>query len=82
MLRDGQYLLTVKAQGFKELNEVIQIGQELAPEYKFVMKKLNEGFNALNVFVFDLISGKPVQNVYLEFIKESFQKADEEVSDQ
>ena len=41
------------------------------------MKKINEGVTSMNILAIDIVSAKPIQNVYLEILKENYQQPDE-----
>lgn len=81
-LKNGRYLVNVKATGFKEVNEMIEVSSFSEKNYKFILKTLNENQIRLSVSIIDLFTCKPIKNTFIELWKESFQQPDESVTDE
>lgn len=78
-LINGNYLISVRAQGYLELNENIDVDFG-SREFKFVMKPSNKVSIDLKVQAINIENGKPLKNVFFELWKESSQLAEEGLS--
>jgi hypothetical protein len=71
----------VKAKGFKEINEMIQIDQNTATEYKYEMVAENINVPKVTLVAFDVANLEPIQNALFELTKENMQNPEEGLSD-
>lgn len=80
-LPNGTYLLTVKSNIYKEINEVFSIKAGAECDFIHQVSSVKIEIPQIEVLVVDPMRGKPVQNVLIELFKEGFQNPDEGLSD-
>jgi hypothetical protein len=72
-LMNGDYLITARAKGFKELNEIVKIIPGATTDYRYVLEPLNFKVPVLTVEAVCANDGKNIKNVFLELWKEGMQ---------
>lgn len=70
-LIDGNYLINVKAKGYKEINEVISIRSGASMKYSYNLTNIKNDNSKLTVTAVNAKNGKKVSSVFLELWKES-----------
>ena len=69
-LMNGNYLITARAKGFKELNEVVKIIPGATTDFRYVLEPINYKVPSVRVEAVCANDGKKVKNVFLELWKE------------
>lgn len=79
-LINGEYLLNVKAKGFKEINQRVFISSENT-EFEYDMISEDIQIPQVTVIAMDIESQTPIKNVFFELFKENMQAPEEGLSD-
>ena len=72
-LKKGKYLITARAPGFSELNEVVTIESSAMNVIKYIMKSTNEGAVNFAIMAQDVEDEKPIKNGIIELWIENHQ---------
>ena len=79
-LMNGNYLINVRAKGYKEINEVVRINGAATTDYKYIMKDANKEVPKIIIETVCVNEGTKVKNVFLELWKENLQTPEEGLS--
>lgn len=69
-LKNGKYLISMRAKGYKELNEYIEL-KTGDKQFRYLCVPANQDVPTLTFQVINVENGKPIKNSFLELWKEN-----------